>query len=102
MGRWAGDERKTKTKDKERLQQDHIKYCIQMGIPRPYPKLILDRKEYHALLVANGQPKRAAYGQCDRELQSIFVDCSTRFYQTTTYGKIRKNTKMERFYKQIA
>lgn len=90
-----------KTKDKERLKLDLIKYCNQMGISQPYPRLILDRSEYHALKIANGQEKHSGgYGECNLELRTIFVDAGARFYHTRKYGKIRKNTEIEKLYNQ--
>ena len=39
------------------------------------PRLILDRKEYHALKVQNGMSKQAGgYGDCNWKLRTIFVD----------------------------
>jgi hypothetical protein len=78
-----------KTKDKERLHRDFIKYCGQLGI-RQYPRLVLNREEYYKL---NGGERRAGgYGECNREDQLIFVDAGTRFYHRDEYHKLRKNT----------
>ncbi len=93
-----------KTKDKQRLYADLINYSNQIGVyPEERPRLILDRKEYHALLVTNGQPKRAAgYGECKRELQTIFLDAGKRQYHYDIYRKLRKNSNEQELYKDIA
>ena len=74
---------------KQRLYADLIRIADQIGIlPEETPKLIFDRKEYHAMLVAEGQSKRAAYyGQCDWSLRTIFTDASRRTYSYCTYRK---------------
>jgi hypothetical protein len=66
-----------------------IKICKQIGIMHEeIPKLILDRKEYHALKVANGKSKHAGgYGECSRDLRTIFVDAKLRYYQRKTYRR---------------
>jgi hypothetical protein len=93
-----------KTKDKQRLYADLIKYSDQIGIyPEERPRLMLDRKEYHALKVANGEPKRAGwYGECNRELQTIFLDAGKRYYHYGIYRKLRKNSNEQEMYKDVA
>ncbi|MDQ6865684.1 MAG: hypothetical protein M3044_17885 [Thermoproteota archaeon] len=93
-----------KTKDKQRLYADLIKYSDQIGIyPEERPRLILDRKEYHALKVSNGEPRRAGwYGECNRELQTIFLDAGKRHYHYGIYRKLRKNSNEQEMYKDIA
>lgn len=78
-----------KAEHKERLQQDLIKYSKQIGIlPKERPKLVLNRKDYHALKVANGMSKwTGGYGECAWGLRTIFVDCSKRSYQREGYRK---------------
>jgi len=73
--------------NKRRLYADLIKYCDQIGIlPEETPMLILERKEYHALLVANGDPKHAGgYGECNWQQRTIFVDAGRRGYGYRTY-----------------
>jgi hypothetical protein len=89
---------------KQRLYADLNKYCEQIRILRQdKPKLILDRKEYHALKVANGEPKRAGgYGECNRELQTIFLDAGKRHYHYGVYRKLRKNSNEAEIYKEVA
>lgn len=66
-----------KEANKQRLYADLDKYCEQIGIlPEEKPKLVLDRKEYHTLLVNDGQSKRAAgYGECNWNIRTIFRSC---------------------------
>lgn len=48
----------------ERLREDLVKYCNQIGI-QEIPRLILSRKEMHTILVNAGKSKRCAgWGQC--------------------------------------
>jgi hypothetical protein len=88
---------------KQRLYADLVKYCEQIGIlPQDKPKLILDRKKYHAFKVANGEPKRAGgYGECNRELQIIFLDAGKRRYHYGVYRKLRKNSNEAEIYKEM-
>ena len=87
-----------KSKNKERLKEDFVKYCDQIGIVQR-PRLILDRKEMHTILVDNGKVKRAAgHGQCLWDLDILFVDTGKRNLRNKTYpwrGRyVRNNKKM--------
>jgi hypothetical protein len=79
------------TKSKERLKEDSMKYCKQIGIVQ-VPRLILDRREMHIILVNAGKPKRCAgWGECFRELDTIFVDAGIRIhYPSRQYAHWRK------------
>lgn len=84
-----------KEKSKERLREDLMKYCNQIGILQEVPRLILDRKEMHTILVNAGKPKRCAgWGQCFRSLGIIFVDAGIRIhYPSRTYKGVRLPTR---------
>ena len=84
-----------KEKNKERLKTDHVKYCKQIGIVRP-PRLILDRKEMHAVLVSAGKNKRCAgWGQCFRDMETIFVDTGIRIHYPSRMYKGWQNPQRE-------
>ena len=80
-----------KGKDIERLKEDFVKYCNQMGIT-DRPRLILNRKEMHSILVNAGQPKRcASWGECFWDLRTIFIDTGIRIhYPSRQYKGFRK------------
>jgi len=84
-----------KQKDKDRLRNDLVKYCNQIGII-DIPKLILDRKEMHVILVNAGQPKRCAgWGQCFWSMQTIFIDAGIRIHYPSRKYKGWRNPDRE-------
>jgi hypothetical protein len=78
--------------NKQRLYADLKRISDQIGIlQEETPKLVLDRKEYHTILVNNGMSKRAGgYGQCSWHIRTIFVDAGKQSYQHRTYRRIRR------------
>jgi hypothetical protein len=84
----------TNSKNKQRLNEDLVKYCKQIGITG-VPRLILDRKEMHAILVNAGKRKRCAgWGQCFRSMQTIFVDTGIRIhYPSRRYKGVKLPTR---------
>ena len=87
--------RGTKSKNKERLQQDKHRICRQIGIlPHEEPTLIIDRKEMRTLLERRNQYSKriAGWGECVYAIRTIFVDCSkTLDWKKDRYGNyIRK------------
>jgi hypothetical protein len=82
-----------KEANKQRLYADLDRIANQIGIlAEEKPKLVLDRKEYHALLVNDGQTKRAAgYGECNWNIRTIFLDASRRSFTYRTYRKRKGN-----------
>lgn len=59
------------------------------------PRLILDRKEMHTILVNAGEPKRCAgWGQCFWSLKTIFVDTGIRIhYPSRQYVGVKLPTR---------
>ena len=69
-----------KSKDIQRLREDFVKYCDQMGIINQ-PRLIETRKELHDIQIGSGQEKYGGgWGSCHRKLNLIFVDTGIRIY----------------------
>jgi hypothetical protein len=69
-----------KSKDIERLKEDFVKYCNQIGIMQR-PKLILRREEMHQIQVSAGERKGcASWGECFWHLNTIFIDTAIRVH----------------------
>ena len=75
-----------KSKDIERLREDFVKYCDQIGIVNR-PRLVETRKEMHAIQAAAGERKICAgWGECFWHLNTIFIDTGVRIhYPSRTY-----------------
>jgi hypothetical protein len=66
-----------KSKDKEKLQADLIKYSKQIGVlENEIPRLILDRKEMRSLVTGRIQNSKsiAAYGQCFHAIRTSLIN----------------------------
>jgi hypothetical protein len=78
-----------KSKDKERLQTDLIKYCTQIGIPtNELPKLVMERKEYNTIRKAYRcrRIRENQYcGECLRVAKTIYIDMNCPHYKIRTY-----------------
>jgi hypothetical protein len=84
-----------KSKNVQKLQEEHPKYCKQMGIVE-VPHLILTRRELHALQISTGQQKYGGgWGSCHRSLKAIFVDTGVRVHHPSREYKGWKNHARE-------
>lgn len=77
-----------KSKTKERLLHDNIKYCRQIGIPlNRIPRIVWTAKEMNQIYEEKhprsiGQQRAVTsrvIGHCDRELQTIFIDANEQY-----------------------
>jgi hypothetical protein len=76
-----------KAKQIQQLIEDFDKYCRQIGLMNK-PRLVLNRKEMHSILVNAGKPKRCAgWGQCFWEMKTIFVDTGLRIHYPSRVHK---------------
>jgi hypothetical protein len=84
----GGETAPMKTRDRERLYTDMLRYCDQIGILKEEtPTLYLDKQEYSALRKAGGSRavRDNRYGECNREQRAIFINSRTREYQIKQY-----------------
>ena len=76
-----------KGKELQRLRKDFVKYCDQIGIIEPRPRIVETRREMHHIQVNAGERKGcASWGQCFWHLGIIFIDTGVRIhYPSRTY-----------------
>jgi hypothetical protein len=70
-----------KQRNKEKLQQDLIKYSKQIGIlDNEVPKLVLDRKQMRSLVYGKiyDSKRIGGWGECFCPIRTIFVDAGSR------------------------
>lgn len=74
-----------KIRDKERLCNDLIRICDQIGIiPDEIPHLVFDRKRYNEIRKDDGCSRNAvrdSSGECNISAKTIFVDGRKNEYQ---------------------
>lgn len=92
-----------KGKDAEKLRNDLIKYCDQIGIlPDEIPHLEFERKRYNQIRKDVGCKRNARHdrsGECIREARTIFVDGRQTQHHYVDYNKRTNKSIRQRMVK---